>query len=328
MPIRCYCFRLLQGAEYDGRSSRELRIGYLSTVYHTSFILKGTNWLEDKMDVKANWKLFGGGPGIVEAFDKKEVDIGYIGLPPVMIGVDRGIALKCVGGGHVEGTVFIAKNVYNSLDYLNHDLGSVFHQFVGKTIGAPSKGSIHDVIIRNYIKEAGLENNITIKNFEWADLIPEAIMEGDIAGAVGTPPLAVLCARTFKSKIIIPPNKLWPYNPSYGIIVSEKIIQEFPIFVKRFLKLHEKACNFIRKQPEKAAEIVSNVIGLIDKDFILEVYRISPNYCASLPDAFIKSTLAFVPVLQKLKYVTKNLTQRDIFDLRFIEKIHNEPPHY
>lgn len=84
----------------------ETRIGYLTTLYHTSFILKGSDQLE-KAGLKASWKLFPNGPAMIESFEKNELDLGYIGLPPVMIGISRGLKIKCVAGGHVEGTVLI-----------------------------------------------------------------------------------------------------------------------------------------------------------------------------------------------------------------------------
>jgi len=62
-----------------------LRIGQLTTAYHTSFILRGLRWIEDRIGEEAQWKLFGGGPPIVNSMEKGELDLGYIGLPPTMI---------------------------------------------------------------------------------------------------------------------------------------------------------------------------------------------------------------------------------------------------
>ena len=58
-----------------------------------------------KNDIK--WSLFPTGPAMMKAFESKEIDLGYIGLPPVMIGISKGIKIKCVAGGHVEGTVMV-----------------------------------------------------------------------------------------------------------------------------------------------------------------------------------------------------------------------------
>ncbi|MEE8359020.1 MAG: ABC transporter substrate-binding protein [Candidatus Hydrothermarchaeales archaeon] len=306
----------------------EIRIGHLSTVYHTSFILMGTGWIEKKMDLKPVWKLFAGGPGVVRAFDNDEVDIGYVGLPPAMIGMDKGVPIKCVAGGHVEGTVFIGRKGLKSLNELNGDMKATLQQFKGRSIGSPPNGSIHDVIIHDLIEKTGLTRDISVKNYDWADFIPDAMEEGELNATVGTPPLGVIVLQTIDSKMIIPPSELWPNNPSYGIIVKNELIEDSPDLIREFLRLHENASNLIRMHPEKAAKMVSNVVRAVDKDFVLQVYKVSPKYCASLPDEFVESTLRFVPVLNKLKYILRELTEDYIFDFRFIREIHSEPPHY
>ncbi|MDI3549790.1 MAG: NitT/TauT family transport system substrate-binding protein [Methanobacterium sp.] len=301
-----------------------MNIGYLSTIYHTSFILKSpeTNFC-DPIDDELNWTLFPTGPAMMEAFKSGDIDLGYIGLPPVMIGVDKGLKLKCVAGGHVEGTVMISKDSFSSLDDLNN-VDDVLKQFEGKNIGTPAQGSIHDVIIRDLIQDMG----ISIINYPWADFIPQAMQSDEIAAGLGTPALATVASREIDSKIIIPSSKLWPYNPSYGIVVREELINQGPDFIKHFLTAHEAACNFLRNQPHDAADVAAGELGGIDRDFVLETFQISPRYCASLPEEYIRSTMDFVPVLQKLGYLEKEIKKEDIFDLKFIQEVHPEPSHY
>jgi NitT/TauT family transport system substrate-binding protein len=57
--------------------ARELSIGYLSTLYHTSFILRGSGQLEE-IGINASWKLFPNGPAMMEAFEQEQLDLGYI----------------------------------------------------------------------------------------------------------------------------------------------------------------------------------------------------------------------------------------------------------
>ena len=147
---------------------KPLRIGHLSTAYHTAFILMGGKWVQDKMNKAVQWTLFPTGPAMLHAFKQNELDIGYIGLPPAMIGMDQGLSIQCVAGGHIEGTILTAILGYKTIN----ELGSVkatLEQFKGSIIGTPSQGSIHDVIIRHLIEEVGLQSEITIKNFVWAD---------------------------------------------------------------------------------------------------------------------------------------------------------------
>ena len=50
--------------------------------------------------------------------------------------------------------------------------------------------------------------------------------------------------------------------------------------------------------PGRAARIVSEMIEVVDSDFILQTYRVFPRYCAGLPMEYIDSTMTFVPVLR------------------------------
>ena len=303
-----------------------LRIGQLTTAYHTSFILRGLRWIEDRLGEEVEWRLFGGGPPIVTALEKDELDLGYIGLPPTMIGIERGVEIICVAGGHLEGTVFVAKPQFKSLDEMNGNVKEALKQFT--SLGSPPKGSIHDVIVRNLLRENGLEDQVNVKNYDWADFIPEAMVSGEIDATVGTPPLAVLCERAVKSKHVMPPGRLWPYNPSYGIVVKKSMLQKRRETVLKFIRLHEEATNLMRRDMGRAADVVVKVMGVVDKEFIIKALKISPRYCASLPEYYIDSTMRFIPVLQRMGYIKRFLSKEEIFDTRLVQEIHPEPPHY
>jgi NitT/TauT family transport system substrate-binding protein len=303
--------------------TEDLFIGYLSTLYHSSFILRGSGQLRE-LGINATWKLFPNGPSMIEAFERKELDLGYLGLPPAMVGIARGLKIKCVAGGHVEGTVLIGGQSFRVLETAKDALA----QFKGMTIGTPRRGSIHDVILRKLVKDCGLNDSIKIKNFNWPDFILDAIMDNEVDGACGTPPLAVLAARQLGAKIIHSPHKTWPFNPSYGIVATERLIHESPSILMDFLRLHEDACCLLRKHPEEAARLVHSVMKIIEEDFAKEVFRVSPKYCASLPDEYIDSALDFMPTLREMGYIARDLAKEEVFYTKAIEKVHPRRHHY
>lgn len=260
----------------------------------------------------------------MEAFERRELDLGYLGLPPAMIGMSRGLKIKCVAGGHVEGTVLIGGSDCRA----GETARDVLYQFKGRTIGTPRQGSIHDVILRKLINDAGASDDIAIKNIDWADFILEAMADGEVDGACGTPPLAVLARRQLGAKILLPPSRTWPFNPSYGIVAAESWIDESPSLLEDFLLLHEDACNLIRERPLQAAELVRSIIEIVEEDFFLEVVRVSPKYCASLPAEYKDSTMAFLPVLKAMGYLAGSLEREDVFWTEAIEKVHPGEHHY
>ena len=241
-----------------------------------------------------------------------------------MIGIEKGLPLKCIAGGHVEGTVMIGREEFCSSEEQSTD--DVLKKFAGKKIGAPSSGSIHDVIARFLIKESNAEN-IEVINYAWADLIPDAIKAGEIDGAFGTPPLSVVANKWFGYSVVIPASRIWPFNPSYGIVVTEKTLQEKEL-LKGFLGLHEKACNLVIENPKEAAKITSDEIKVVDSGFVQKVFSVSPRYCAALPEEYVNATTAFMPALKNMEYIRRDLKVEEIFDFSLIEEVHPEPHHY
>jgi len=302
-----------------------LRIGYLSTMYHTSHLLKELRWIETVLRCAPEWFLFGTGPAMVEAFQAGALDVGYIGLPPAMIAIDRGLPLKCIAGGHVEGTVMIGPRDFVPVRAAA-DIPAVLQRLDGRKIGSPARGSIHDVILRWLLKKHGCTATEVV-NYPWADLIPEAIREHEIDAAVGTPQLAVLARRFYDLDIIIPPQFLWPFNPSYGLVVRQDMLGQRTL-LERLVELHEQACNLIRLNPDEAADTVAGTVKVVDAAFVREVFEVSSRYCASLPPQYIDATMAFVPALKEMGYIQHDLTEDTVFDKSFIAAVHPGPHHY
>jgi NitT/TauT family transport system substrate-binding protein len=304
-----------------------LRIGHLSTFYHTAMLLMADKGLCSGIDADLEWKLFGTGPAIVNAFEKKEIDLAYIGLPPAIIGIERGVPIICIAGGHVEGTVICGKSHYSGYPDIKR-LEDILKQFKGMTIGVPGRGSIHDVILQDSLERAGLKEAVTVLNFAWADLVMEALIKDKVAAAFGTPALAVAIKCYAGGKILYPPSLLWPHNPSYGILVDRDYLLANHTLVAGFLHAHENATALMRSRPAQAADIISGYVGFIDTAFVLETLTVSPKYCSQLTDQYIASTMGFVSVLNDLGYIRRRVEADGIFDRTLINEVHPESHHY
>jgi NitT/TauT family transport system substrate-binding protein len=304
-----------------------IRIGHLSTFYHTAILLMAKSDTESQLGADIEWRLMSTGPAIMKAFGRGELDLAYIGLPPAIIGIDQGIKVICVAGGHIEGTVMAGKSQWTGFPKTD-DLGRILSQFRGKRIGVPGKGSIHDVILYDCIERLGFVRDIEIVNYPWADLVTEAVVMDEVSAAVGTPALAVAIKRFAGGKVLYPPSRLWPNNPSYGIIVDTEYLSRETALVERFLRLHEEATEFIRRQPTEAARMIAEFIGIIDERFVLDTIMLSPKYCAQLTDDYVLATMKFVTVLKKLGYIGSGMELGKIFYFDLITRIHTEREHY
>ena len=169
---------------------------------------------------------------------------------------------------------------------------------------------------------------ITVLNYPWADLVTEAMVRHDVAAAVGTPALAVAIDRFAGGKILYPPSRLWPNNPSYGIVADREFLFKEREIAERFLVLHEQATAFIRREPRQAARLIADFVNVVDEKFVLDTLAVSPRYCAGLTDDYIASTMKFVPVLKKLGYIQQDINEDRVFSRELINKVHPGEDHY
>jgi NitT/TauT family transport system substrate-binding protein len=306
----------------------KLAIGHLSTCYHSNFILMQDDDLKTQLNIEIDWKMFRTGPEMVAAFKNNELDIGYMGLPPAIIGIEQGVRIKCVAGGHVEGTIMCAKKKYKDDIQLDNDLFKVLSQFKRSAIGVPAKGSIHDVILNFFIEKYNLQDVIEVINYQEPELIALDMKKNILEGGVGTPCLAVFAATLLESRLIIRADNLWDNNPSYGVFFCEDLIKKHPNYVLGFLTLHKKSATLIRQSPDVAAKMIANTVEMATEEYIKQALRISPKYCIAISNGYVKSTMEFVDALHRLGYIKRNLNIEDIFDFRFVEKIHPENHHY
>ena len=305
----------------------KIRVGHLSTFYHTAILLMARKEITSRLGLEIEWTLMGTGPAIMKAFDRGELDLAYIGLPPAIIAMEQGSPVICIAGGHMEGTVMAGKSHWLGFPETD-DLREIFSQFEGKTIGVPGNGSIHDVILKDSIARYADHRNISVRNYPWADLVTEAVVTEEVAAAFGTPALAIAIKRFAGGKILYPSSRLWPNNPSYGIVVDRSYLKTHQETVERFLFAHEEAEELLRKAPAVAAQAIAGHVGIIDKEFVLETLQVSPKYCAQLTPEYISSTMAFVSALWRLGYIKREMDEDEIFDTSLIKKIHPEKNHY
>jgi len=305
----------------------KIRIGHLSTFYHTAVLLMARQDLTARLGAAIEWQLMGTGPAIMQAFAQGALDLAYIGLPPAIIGMEKGIDVICIAGGHMEGTLMAGKPVWQGYPERT-DISSVLRQFAGKRIGVPGNGSIHDVILKDCIQRYGADQHITIVNYPWADLVTEAVISDDVAAAFGTPALGIAIKRFANGRILIPPHLLWPNNPSYGIIAYRRFLGEHRDLVRQFLIAHEQAEDLLRRDPSGAAQDIARETAVIDAGFVLETLQVSPKYCAALTKDYMASTMDFMRALLRLGYIRKELAQNEIFDRTLIDEVHPELDHY
>jgi NitT/TauT family transport system substrate-binding protein len=168
------------------KEQKQLAIGYLNGDMHSaalSIALKKWQYFNDTYGVAlkprdptqtrpeiadlivngvpvAEVKLVGGdaGPQVTQMAATNVVQMGYIGVPPTVAGIDKGIPLKIINPVNTEGSGLVVDMSAPASDWKSFVAWAQQRTAEGKplVIAAPAKGSIQDVMLQYALKDSGI----------------------------------------------------------------------------------------------------------------------------------------------------------------------------
>lgn len=293
---------------YNNYSKDTVRIGYLANDQHSSALtIANAKGMFEEAGINVELQQFNVGSNIVIAMAAGQIDIGYVGTAPATMAIDKGMPLKIVAAVNEEGSgIVIAQNstINNITDFKSH------------TMVIPSKGSIQDILL-NYLLQ---ENNINSKDIDIREmqlsLMPEALQSGRIEGYVIWEPYVTRASSGGYGKTFIYSDEIWKNHPCCVIIASDNFRQNNPDKLKKILKIHMNATNYIYSNRDDAASILSKQFKI---DINTEKEILNHIKFIAIPDKdFIDNDLKIVSIQRQLGYVDSNLTPENIFDLRYL----------
>lgn len=282
-------------------------VGHLPSDHHAALFVAEAKGMFDREGIKIEMIEFKAGPELVKAAGIGEIDIGYVGGPPAMMAIDRGIPIKVVASVQNEGSgIVVGKgtNIKNIKDLR------------GKTIAIPMVGSIQDI----FLKDALAKNNITPEEVNIIELevplMPKALQAGEIYGFIAWEPFVSTAELKEYGNVLMYSGDIWKGHPCCVVIATDDFRRNNPDLLKRFLKVHAEATDYVNANKDEAAVIVSEKLGT---DVAVEKKALrGMNFVAIPTERFIEDMLKFAEVQRQQGIIKRNLTKEDVFDLGYL----------
>ncbi len=233
----------------NGITAQEVRVATQpSPVMAPIFVAKQKGWLEEefkKVGVTVKWSSFTAGPPMNESFAAGQQDIGFLGDSAAIIPKSAGqnIRIVSVAGAAPKGLALMVAKDSNI---------AAVSDLKGKKV-AVVKGSYAHHLVVLALKNAGLTtDDIQLLNMTPAD-IGTALAKGDVdAGAVWEPLLTQLEDKDgtgIKKGLLV-------------IVANDNFAVKNPELVKIFLKVYQRSSEFIKANPQEAAELIADEVKL------------------------------------------------------------------
>lgn len=241
-----------------GKDENTLNVAYFDNITHgQALVMKSQNMLQTELgnDMKVKWFSFDAGTSLVEALFSKDIDIGYIGpVPAVSANIKSKGDFVIISGAAKGGTVLIAKKGSN--------IQSV-KDLKGKSVSVPSIGNTQHLLLLKLLKENQLsvksdKGDVNIVEANNAD-VANLMKNGDIDAAIVPEPWGSTLTGKQVAETVLNYKEIAD-NGDYvvtTVIVNKDYMDSHEEVVKKFLKAHIKATEYIVQYPDEAAKVMN-----------------------------------------------------------------------
>jgi len=293
-----------------------LRIGYQPSTHQIAEMVASEKgwWAEDLSPFGiTEIKEFEFPTGVPEmqAMVAGELDIAYVGTAPPISAISAGLPAKIVAAVNINGSNLVLRPdlVYNGPASL-----------AGLSIGTFPPGSIQDTVMKKWL----LENDVDVSKVDIKAMDPgpamSALSAGRLDGVFLPHPAPSIIELNGKGIGAVASGEMWPNHACCSLVVTDKLINEQPELVEQIIKTHIKATDYINAHPDEAAQIYARKT----RGNITEIEHSVENWDGkwiSDPHVQVPSTVEYAKVNYEMKYIKKELTEKDLFDTSLYERV-------
>ncbi len=282
---------------YISTTEETIVVGYLPTSLDSALFVADDLGMYTREGLKIQMVPFRTGSELIDAAEKNMIDVGYVGITPVTSAVDQNSSVKIVAAVNQEGSGIVVSNTSNITKITD---------LKGKRILIPKKGSIQDVLLRYLLLKNNIDpEHVNITEME-VPLMEDALVSGEVDGFVAWEPYVSQAKINGNGKVIMDSNDIWPNNPTCVIVSTNSFIKQKPDRLKKFLKVHVEATEYVNTHKNETAAIVSKKLGT-HIDVELEA-RNHITFIAIPTQEFENNIMKLVDIQKQLGYIKGNDT--------------------
>lgn len=293
-----------------------LRIGYQPMAHDVAaMVAQAKSWWQEDLEpfgikeVKTFPFPFGGPE--IKSMGAGDLDLIYICASPTIAPVAHGLDAKIVAAVDTNGSNLIFRK----------GLGFKGAQSLkGLKIGTYPRGTAQDVLLKMWLTDNGVNiSSVNITAMAPGDAV-NAMLGGKLDGVFAPTPAQALIELAGKGKTVTTSGDMYPNHACCVVVVSGKLIREYPALVEQIVRTHINATQFVIAHPEETARIYANITGQDQKMIEYSMKTTDIRYITD-PNLIINSTLTLARFQHKLNYTQKELTSDDLFDTSFFDKV-------
>ncbi|RSZ59838.1 ABC transporter substrate-binding protein [Massilia atriviolacea] len=309
------CASLAHGAD------QPLRVGWVFAMANAPALIADKKGFYAAEGLKVDLRQFGDGPLLQQAVAAGELDLAYVGAPPVYQWASRGLEAK-----------IIAKVNYGQAALLADAASAVTSVagLRGKRLASLPKGSGMDVLLRGFVlrEHARLDPDRDLGIVAMAPAnMPAALERHAVDAAFTFEPFVSQALLRGKTRLLLDVNQALPNHPWYVIAALPATLAERPDEVVKLLRAHARAVAFLKTHPAEANRLIAAAFKLepvqaangaaIPAEAIVQEARKRLGWSARLETADLEFIQRLMDYSSALGFMGKPMNVADLVDTTF-----------
>lgn len=301
----------------------KIRIGWVHAMSNAPLLIAQQKGYFKEEGVDVEIQMFMDGPQIRPAMASGQLDLAYIGAPPVYVWYDKGFKSKIIAKVNYGQAALIVRtdSGINTVEGLR-----------GKKIAGVALGSGMDILLRGYVlTEAGKMDSR--KDVEITPMTPgnmSAAVENKVVdGAFTWEPFISASVLKGNTKIILDMNKEIPNHPWYVVMARPESLDTKREAVIKVLRAHRRAVEFLNSSPTAGDDIIIKAFNLeavkdasgkeISPTEILSAARTRMGWQAEMTPADKDFVQKMIGYSRALGYVQKDINADELIDNSYMD---------
>ena len=293
--------------DFLGGGDDTVKIGYLPSDHDAALFVADAQGLYKEKNISTELVQFNNGGDLMTAMASGDVDVGYVGIAPVLSSVSSGVPVKVISSAQVEGSGIIVtkdSNIHSAQD------------LAGKTIATPGEASIQHVLLSAYLKTNGMSLDDINESAMKVPSINDALKTGNLPAAITFQPYVSLGVTDDNIDELVDSSEIMPGHPCCVVVASDDFIKNHEYTAKDIVAIHENATTFINEQIK--ANKTDDIVKLLPEDIVADPAAEADSlqsfpFIFGLDDTYKANVDAFQQLEVDLGILNETISHEDLY---------------
>ena len=278
-----------------------VKIGYLPTDHDAALFVANATGMYKDAGMNVELYEYNNGGDLMSAMVSGDLDVGYVGITPVINSMSKGVPIKIVAGVQNEGSGLLSHS--SSIKSIT--------DLKGKTVATPGEASIQNVLLKYELKKNGLSTSDIESPSMKVPSMNDALRTKSIDAMLTYEPYVTISKEVNNETLVKSSGDILPDHPCCVVVMNEKFLSGHSDKAQKILDVHKKATEKVKENPEGMVQylpphIVPN--SEIEKESLTHI-----KWVSDLNDTYKKNVNNFLKIEEDLGIVNETVPQEKLF---------------